>query len=239
MAQEDPESDANQSQKKHSLRDAFAVLQSPLCEIQEVPRVALTGLSRNWASESPSRVCNSKSSNQHQRQHMNTDCSDSRAAPCLELSKPSQTATTHGHEGLNHNRASRSTLNAGRLSSLKILNNQNTASTTNPSDGMMTLYMLQQSRRLEPQSESMAIVAASPPRSQHQNNGPSTRQASRGCHPDWLTYTFVDIFVHGLPPNVSTLDLYKNFVQHGEITMITIKNASGGALKRQADIRFK
>src|SRR5437016_2773940 len=98
MAQKDPESDASQPQKKHSLRDAFAVPQSPLCEIQEVPRVALTGPSRNWASESPSRVCISKSSNQHQGQHMDTDCSDSCAAPCLEPSKPSQTATTYGHE---------------------------------------------------------------------------------------------------------------------------------------------
>jgi hypothetical protein len=170
---------------------------------------------------------------------MNTDCNDSRAAPCLELSKPSQTTTTHGHEVLNHSPAFHSTLIAGRLSSLKILNNQNTASTTNPSDGVTTLYMLQHPHKLEPQSESMAAVATSPPRSPHQNNGPSSRQASHYSHPDWLTYTFVDVFVYGLPPNVSTLDLYKNFVRHGAIAIITIKNASGGACKSQADIRFK
>jgi hypothetical protein len=54
-----------------------------------------------------------------------------------------------------------------------------------------------------------------------------------------MTYTFVDVFVHDLPSNVTTLDLYKNFIQYGEIAIITIKNVRGGAWKNQADIRFK
>jgi len=97
----------------------------------------------------------------------------------------------------------------------------------------------QHTRRLDQQSESMAAAAASPSRSLFQNNGSPNRQVSHNSHPDWPTYTFVDVFVHDLPPNVSTFDVYKNFIQYGEIAIITIKNTTGGAWKNQADIRFK
>lgn len=221
---------------------APAVPRSSHSEIQEVHSHALAGPSGIWGFEQPSRMCNFKSTNEHQEQYISTDYSDSRATPSLELSKSSQTATTTGNEGLNHSLAFRSTLIAGRRSSsfpLKFLNNQNTASVTNPSNGMVTPFMLQHTHKFEPQSESMAAVAASPPRSPYQNNGSPNRQVSDNSHPDWPNYTFVDIFVHGLPPNVSTLDLYKNFIQYGEIAIITIRNASGGAWRNQADIRFK
>jgi hypothetical protein len=85
----------------------------------------------------------------------------------------------------------------------------------------------------------MATARASPSQNPYQNNGSPDRKVSSNSHPNWRTYTFVDVFVYGLPPNASTFDLYKNFIQHGEIAIITIKNTTGGAWKNQADIRFK
>jgi hypothetical protein len=85
----------------------------------------------------------------------------------------------------------------------------------------------------------MATAAGSPSRGPGHKNGSPHRQVLNNSHPNWRTYTFVDVFVHDLPSNVTTLDLYKNFIQYGEIAIITIKNARGGAWKNQADIRFK
>jgi hypothetical protein len=85
----------------------------------------------------------------------------------------------------------------------------------------------------------MAVAAGSSPRGLGHKNGSPHRQVSNNSHPNWRAYTFVDVFVHDLPSNVTTLDLYKNFIQYGEIAIITIKNVRGGAWKNQADIRFK
>jgi RNA recognition motif-containing protein len=85
----------------------------------------------------------------------------------------------------------------------------------------------------------MATTTGSSPRDPGHRNGSPHRQVSNNSHPYWRTYTFVDVFVHNLPLNVTTLDLYKNFIQYGEIAIITIKNAGGGTWKNQADIRFK
>jgi hypothetical protein len=85
----------------------------------------------------------------------------------------------------------------------------------------------------------MATAAGSSPWVPGHKSGSPHRQISNNSHPNWRTYTFVDVFVHDLPWNVTTLDLYKNFIQYGEIAIITIKNVRGGAWKNQADIRFK
>lgn len=104
---------------------------------------------------------------------------------------------------------------------------------------MVTPFKLPHTHKLEPQRESMAAVAASPPRSPYHNNGFSNRQVTHNSDPDWRTFTFIDVFVYDLPVNVSTFDLYRNFIQYGEIAIITIKSTNGGAWKNQADIRFK
>jgi hypothetical protein len=85
----------------------------------------------------------------------------------------------------------------------------------------------------------MATAAASPSRGTYQNNGSPHRQVSYNSHPNWRTYTFIDVNVHDLPSNITTFDLYKNFIQYGEIAIITIRNTTGGSWKNQADIRFK
>lgn len=85
----------------------------------------------------------------------------------------------------------------------------------------------------------MDTAASSLSRGRYSNNTSPHRQVPYNSHPHWRTYTFVDIFVHDLPPNVTTLDLYKNFIQYGEIGIITIKNTTGGTWKNQAEIRFK
>jgi RNA recognition motif-containing protein len=85
----------------------------------------------------------------------------------------------------------------------------------------------------------MAASAGSSSRDPGDKNGSPHRQVSNNSHLNWRTYTFVDVFVHNLPSNVTTFDLYRNFIQYGEIAIITIKNTRGGGWKNQADIRFK
>jgi hypothetical protein len=226
--------------EEHSAQGVTAVQKASSSGKQEAPHQRQPKGSAKLTSEPTPRVCQSSPSIQHQEQHMNADSNEPYAASYLKPSKSSQTATTAASEGHDQNLAFRSTLVAGRPRfPLMNLNNQNNNSITNSRGGKVTTYTSQHNRRLDQRSGSMATGAASPLRGPYQNNGASHRQVSHGSHPNWRTYTFVDIFVHDLPSNVTTLDLYKNFIQYGEIAIITIKNTTGGAWKNQADIRFK
>lgn len=70
-------------------------------------------------------------------------------------------------------------------------------------------------------------------------NPTSHLQGTMGSHQNWQSYTFVDVFIHGLPMQVSTYDLYKNFAQYGEIAKIAISENKQGGLKDHAEVRFK
>lgn len=85
----------------------------------------------------------------------------------------------------------------------------------------------------------MTQYPCTPPYGQGRNSGFFQPQFVNGLHPDWQTYTFVDVFVHNLPPHVTTLDLYKNFSGYGAISKIEISDSRDGGRKNQADIRFK
>lgn len=228
--------------KEHSAQAIATIREAFSSENQEAPQQVWPKTSPNLTSRSTPHFRRSPSNNQQQGQHMNASSNDPRIAPYFKLPKPSQTATTGTNEWLDRRPDSQSALIAGRppsRSPLKNLNNYNNTSTTNSSDGEVTHCTPQHTRSLDQQSGPMAAATASPSRSPYQKNGSPNHHISHNSHPNWQTYTFVDVFVHDLPANVSTFDVYKNFIQYGEIAIITIKNSTGGAWKNQADIRFK
>ncbi len=58
-------------------------------------------------------------------------------------------------------------------------------------------------------------------------------------HPDWRTYTFVKVFVQGLPENVTTLEVYSNLHLYGNIGQITLRDTPGGQRASIAEVVFK
>ena len=79
---------------------------------------------------------------------------------------------------------------------------------------------------------------ATPPRNNHAQyaRGP---QIDPALERDWQTYTVVEIFVTALPIDVTTFDIYKNFIRFGEIVKIKILGRSEGNYKPNAEIRFR
>ena len=178
---------------------------------------------------------------QYRRTHTDTESKDSCGTLSPEPPNSSQTPTIAASHGVDRSLAFNSTLkriSPPSRSQIKNLGNHNSSIAYSAGRHPST-FNARHLLGLDQQSRPMAAAASSPSRASYQNSDSLHRQAAHNSHPHWRTYTFVDVFVQGLPPNVTTLDLYKNFIQHGEIAIITLKNSPGGAWKNQADIRFK
>lgn len=65
-------------------------------------------------------------------------------------------------------------------------------------------------------------------------HGPAMRRED-----DWSTWFELGVRVHGLTPNVSTVDLWKSFHREGSITTIKIFEDSKGSREGKASIRFR
>ena len=117
--------------------------------------------------------------------------------------------------------------------------NHNNNSDNGQSHGEIVRQTNNRPGRFGSSSETMARHAGTQPYGHGRNSGSPNPPPACGLHPNWRTYTFVDVFVNNLPPHVTTLDLYKNFAAHGEISKIVIFDTRDGGWKNQADIRFK
>jgi len=159
--------------------------------------------------------------------------------PSCNLPRSPQTTSIAASEGVDQSLPFGRTLIAPLMSPLQNINNRYITSVTHCSGRKLANFTLEHPQRLDQRSAPMATVTGSPSWPKYENNGAPHGQVSSNSQCNWRSYTFVDVFVHNLPSNVTTFDLYQHFVQYGEIAIITIKNPPGGGWKNQADIRFK
>ena len=87
-------------------------------------------------------------------------------------------------------------------------------------------------------SPASAVSSLRHPQNRITSNSTS-RKIVDPLHEHWRTYTYLSVFVTGLPWPVTTLELYKNFASYGDISNIAIKETREGQFRDKAIITFK